>query len=103
MYFSELALSSCSLRCPPKKEGNKALQAENLVFFARASQSLRFLYAGLHHSHSFLYALSADNLPQAVATVTRSKHMSILDGVSLGLALGLFIYLLVALLRADQA
>jgi len=29
--------------------------------------------------------------------------MSILDGVSLGLALGLFTYLLVALLRADQA
>ncbi|MGB4074749.1 K(+)-transporting ATPase subunit F [Pseudomonas sp.] len=29
--------------------------------------------------------------------------MSILDGVSLGLGLGLFIYLLVALLRADQA
>ncbi|VXB70075.1 hypothetical protein PSEUDO8BK_31006 [Pseudomonas sp. 8BK] len=42
-------------------------------------------------------------MPHAVATVTRSKHMSILDGVSLGLALGLFIYLLVALLRADQA
>jgi K+-transporting ATPase KdpF subunit len=64
---------------------------------------LRFLYAGRHRLHSFLYALSADNLPYAVATATRSKNMSILDGVSLGLALGLFIYLLVALLRADQA
>ncbi|MBD9484181.1 K(+)-transporting ATPase subunit F [Pseudomonas sp. PDM14] len=29
--------------------------------------------------------------------------MSILDGVSLGLASGLFIYLLVALLRADRS
>ncbi|HEX5840906.1 MAG TPA: K(+)-transporting ATPase subunit F [Pseudomonas sp.] len=29
--------------------------------------------------------------------------MSILDGVSLALALGLFIYLVLALLRADQA
>jgi K+-transporting ATPase KdpF subunit len=66
-------------------------------------RSLRFLYAGRHPPHSFLYALFADNLPRAVATAKRSKHMSILDGVSLGLALGLFIYLLVALLRADQA
>jgi K+-transporting ATPase ATPase F chain len=71
--------------------------------FNRRTRSLRFLYAGRHRPHSFPYALVADNLPQAVATVTRSKHMSILDGVSLGLALGLFIYLLVALLRADQA
>ncbi|MBB2496104.1 MULTISPECIES: K(+)-transporting ATPase subunit F [Pseudomonadaceae] len=29
--------------------------------------------------------------------------MSILDGLSLGLAAGLFIYLLVALLRADRS
>lgn len=29
--------------------------------------------------------------------------MSILDGVSLALAMGLFIYLVVALLRSDQA
>jgi K+-transporting ATPase KdpF subunit len=71
--------------------------------FVHGLRSLRFLYAGQHRPHSFLYALVADNLPQAVATAIRSKHMSILDGVSLGLALGLFIYLLVALLRADQA
>jgi K+-transporting ATPase KdpF subunit len=71
--------------------------------FVHGLRSLRFLYAGRHRSYSFLYALSVDNLFQAVVAATRSKHMSILDGVSLGLALGLFIYLLVALLRADQA
>jgi K+-transporting ATPase ATPase F chain len=34
--------------------------------------------------------------------VTRRSSMSVLDGVSLLLAVGLFIYLLVALLRADR-
>ena len=34
--------------------------------------------------------------------VTRRTSMSVLDGVSLLLAVGLFIYLLVALLRADR-
>ena len=73
------------------------------LFWPLGGAFLRILYVQACSWHSFLYALVADNLPQAVATAIRSKHMSILDGVSLGLALGLFIYLLVALLRADQA
>ena len=51
---------------------------------------------------SRLYARRQNNAGKAVQTASRSTHMSILDGVSLGLALGLFIYLLVALLRAGR-
>lgn len=67
-------------------------------------QVLRFLYASGVDRLSLLYARSAENLDTAVATASWSiRLMSILDGVSLAMAVGLFIYLLVALLRAGRS
>jgi len=68
--------------------------------------SLRKLYAGLSPSVSFLYGLVSDNTDQwpckGLAIPTRRKAMNVLDGVALLLAAGLFVYLTVALLRADR-
>lgn len=52
-------------------------------------------------SQSFLYALLSNN--GAIPVRYRGEgHMSIMQGVALLLAVGLFVYLLAALLRADR-
>ena len=74
------------------------------LFFARPFRSAIFTHSlcAAPQGQSLLYAPRQNNAGKAVQTASRSTHMSILDGVSLGLALGLFIYLLVALLRAGR-
>lgn len=52
-------------------------------------------------SRSFTGALRTIEAHAAMA-VSRRVSMGVLDGVSLLLAVGLFVYLLVALLRADR-
>ena len=64
--------------------------------------SLRFLYAPRPPSLSFLYTPTADNCPTRQSPYDGEFFMSVLDGVSLLLAAGLFVYLLVALLRAGR-
>jgi len=65
-------------------------------------QSLRFLYAPYTLSISFLYTPSEDNSYTRQSPYDGEFFMSVLDGVSLLLAAGLFVYLLVALLRAGR-
>ena len=65
-------------------------------------QSLRFLYAACHASISFLYTPHDDNSSTRQSPYDGEFFMSVLDGVSLLLAAGLFVYLLVALLRAGR-
>ena len=64
--------------------------------------SLRLLYAPASLSISILYAL----IPHTLSIRGKCRFgrvvMGVLDGVSLLLAVSLFVYLLVALLRADR-
>jgi K+-transporting ATPase ATPase F chain len=53
-------------------------------------------------SLSFLYTLTEHNCPTRQSPYDGEFFMSVLDGVSLLLAAGLFVYLLVALLRAGR-
>nr|WP_235205028.1 K(+)-transporting ATPase subunit F [Pseudomonas syringae] len=68
---------------------------------------LQLLYGWPLLSISRLYTLAADNLPMWSAPYRRCLmgeiSMSVMDGISLLMGVGLFIYLLVALLRADQS
>jgi K+-transporting ATPase ATPase F chain len=60
-----------------------------------------FMPCARPRSRSFTALLGTIPLHAAIA-VQRRNSMSVLDGVSLLLAVGLFVYLLVALLRADR-
>ena len=62
---------------------------------------LRLLYALRNPSHSFLYGLAADNACTRPSPY-KGNSMSVMDGVSLLMGAGLFVYLLLALLRADR-
>lgn len=77
------------------------------AFFSAKSRILQFLYAGSAASPSFLYAPGHDNAitrpsPYSMWPDHGEIAMSVMDGISLLMGVGLFIYLLVALLRADQ-
>jgi len=63
---------------------------------------LRILYAPRAASVSSLYAPWSENFLTRQPAAGRRFLMSILDGVSLLLAVALFGYLMVALLRADR-
>jgi K+-transporting ATPase KdpF subunit len=70
---------------------------------AAQSESLRFLYAQPGLCQSNLYAPCSENNCMRYSASFGADQMSILDGLSLAMAAGLFIYLLVALLRAERS
>lgn len=63
---------------------------------------LRLLYAPCCSLLSFLYARFSDNACHAAFAVQGEFWMSVMDAISLLMGAGLFVYLLVALLRADR-
>jgi K+-transporting ATPase KdpF subunit len=71
------------------------------------SAFLQLLYAPASLSISRLYTLPVDNHPTRPSPyrwcLMGEISMSVMDGISLLMGVGLFIYLLVALLRADQS
>ena len=88
--------------CVRQARGAQSAGRVSAAIHAREPRFLRILYRPHPVAESLLYAAQAKNSLTAAQSASRSDHMSILDGVSLGLALGLFIYLLVALLRAER-
>jgi len=86
---------------PPAARGRPTGQRRLALF---RPLFLRILYAPARQSRSPLYAPSSDNFPKALnAIIPGNRSMSILDTLSLLLALGLAVYLLVALLRATRS
>ncbi len=64
-------------------------------------RSLRVLYGDAWVSISRLYAQALENVDKRRPPCLEILLMSVLDGLFLLLAIGLFVYLLVALLRAS--
>ena len=69
---------------------------------AESFKKIRFLYAAALKAQSNLYAPRSETLRTALMRPTELIPMTFLDGLSLALAIALFIYLLVALLRAGR-
>lgn len=67
----------------------------------RGDPFLRFLYASTPASISRLYTQAPENVGKRRPPCLEISLMSVLDGLFLLLAIGLFVYLLVALLRAS--
>jgi K+-transporting ATPase KdpF subunit len=66
------------------------------------AEKLRRLYANSPHPISRLYAPNPNNPLHHHPPSPEKIFMSVLDGLSLCLAIGLFLYLITALLRAGQ-
>ncbi len=64
-------------------------------------RSLRVLYGSAGVSISRLYTQASENIGKRRPPCLEILLMSVLDGLFLLLAIGLFVYLLVALLRAS--
>ena len=98
--FDLIVMSSSAQRLEP---GLPAMRPSQPRHTCAPTHSLRRLYAPPTPSLSFLYTTPDDNCPTRGSTPLNGEtSMSVLDGVSLLLAVALFIYLLVALLRADR-
>ena len=88
MIYDRFALERSRVPSPAATAGIAAFLH---LLYARASLSISILYALIPHT---LFLRGRCRLGRVV--------MGILDGVSLLLAVALFVYLLVALLRADR-
>ena len=92
--MGNIEASRRSCRC--RLEHTALIEADiNAIF-------LHLLYALASPSISILYAPEPHTFPTRGNRRFGEHVMGILDGVSLLLAVGLFVYLLVALLRADR-